>query len=383
MGDRFETRNAYYIGGSNTNTIIFEYIPEPGDHSQKLDYYTKKEEVNNGRDSFQFGEINSNNINSIIGEIFVLSHKPSVSMSINLSPTYGQLKGKTSVHSVNGIYLFKDLNVDYYGLNYYLRFSSKNQMIDLNSIQSYNENNYQNTYQNNYFYNDNNIITTSNSVFVSFSSQFTVIPPDAYTGNSVCKSVSMSGGLAVCGAPNSNSSIYPVQSILTSISNKYTKPVHEIQVIRTYIQSQPAILSFYTTADINTDITGTFTIVFGEFGSSQPIPFNAKGEMLQAILTSTIPEIGNITVVREDYAYCACNNAYKWILVFNNFVEGYLPDFTIFSSLSGEGAQVIGPKILQVPSHLGGTFFIEIVSSNGSLVRTHDLLYNITGESCR
>lgn len=167
--------------------------------------------------------------------------------------------------------------------------------------------------------------------------------------------------IIVLGAPETNVTTFTQQSITTSIST-YSGIVSqpEIQIIETEISPQPYIQQFYTTADVDARVGGNFRISWGEEGTSRLIPCNVDGDMLNAILNYDFPTLGFVNVTRDSNIYCACYNAYIWTLTFVDLVYGvYDPLIFHNSALTGSNADVVGPKILQLPAYLIGTFQLK------------------------
>jgi hypothetical protein len=104
--------------------------------------------------------------------------------------------------------------------------------------------------------------------------------------------------------------------------------------------------------------------------------------MMEALLTSSIPTIGNVTITRENYIYCACENAFTWTITFNDYTAGFIPlitfDTTLITSISGGDAGLVGPIIIQKPAHMNGTFLLEITTANG-FQQSGALPYNASG----
>ena len=329
--DQSLTRNAIYTSGSGSASIIFLYHPVPGDHSSSLDYVGDTLKLNSAHSSFQLNG----------GSILVASAKPILAASIFLSPPSGSLTGSQSVTASGGLFTFIDLSIDILGLDYLLRFST----IPLNT---------------------HYLLTVMETLFVSFSSQSTVRPQDAFSGDRVCSSVAVSGRVAACGAPNGNFSVTPIQTVSLVIAAG-SVPRSEIQMFRTTLVSRPAIMQFSTTVDIGETVGGYFTMKFGDLGPSYQIPTNADADMMKGLLTSSIPELGNITITRQDFIYCACFNAFIWIITFNDFSSGNFPLIVFDSShLTGPGVSLLGPMLLQTPAELGGFFTLQVSTAGGN-----------------
>ena len=321
------TSNATYLSGSSTSSIVFVYTPAPGDHSLALEYRGMQGQLNSAINSFQLNG----------GSIMVKSALPSVPAVVVFSPPFGVLSGSISVTSEKGVFAYTDLGIDTYGLDYYLSFSTAP---------------YKRT------------LVITDTLFVSFSSQFEVYPSGAFNGDRVCHSTAASGTVAVCGSPNSNYSVTSIQSV--SLSLHGLEPMQEIQIFSLTINPRPAIQQFHTSTGIGEIVEGYFTVMFGDLGPSFQIPVNADEAMMGALLMGSIPSMGNLTISREDYIYCACYNAFKWTVTFNDYSLGPLPFITLDpSGLVGESSELIGPEILQHPAALGGSFAFQIVTASG------------------
>ena len=319
-------RNAVYTLGSGTSAIIFSYIVQPGDKSLALDYTSNRAKLQSAADSFHLNG----------GSILTLSRSPTVPVFIHLNPPGGSLQGVSSVTAAGGEYRYQDLNIKQRGPDYLIRFSSSPAAAF-------------------------RTITTSQTVFVSFSNEFELRPQEAQKNDLVGSSVAMSGNLAMVGAPASNRSVTCVQTVTTS--GAWVQPTPEIQTFGTYVQPQAAILSFHTTAGINQIVGGTFEITYGSRpsevieGPTSPIAADVTPTMLEIQLRQAISQLGNVTITREPYIFCACENAFLWTLTFNDVAAGVLHDFVINSAkLTGGGATIVGPTTVRDAAYLAGSF---------------------------
>ena len=275
----------------------------------------------------------------------VKSSSPTTAVSIVLSPPGGALAGTAkTVTAIAGLFTYLDLSIDIYGLDYLLRFSSYSTAA-------------------------HKTLTVTNTLFVSFSAEFSVQPKEAFAGDRVCQSLSISGPIAVCGAPNSNLSVTPIQTVNTIA--QYEEPVPEVQIIQMTLQPLQGVQQFHTTAAVGATVGGYFRVFFGTMGPSDPIPSNAVETQMQAYFNYSLPEIGNITVIREPYIFCACDGAFNWTVIFHDWGFGPMPSLSIDASgLTGTGVTMVGPLIVRTPPVLGGSFAIQMNDPNTGVLLT-------------
>lgn len=280
---------AWFKSGNNTKQLVFTYSPLLGDHSKWLDYHSERVLYNSAINSFHFNG----------GRILATSANPTVPAEIWLNPPSGELLSSTSISWGDnrgnevwddaGVCAFSDLMVSRRGPGYQIRFSS---LID----------------------EVNRTITATQSVDVSFSSEYQLRPKEALKGKLIGKSVDIQGDFAILGSPNSNRSVTTLQTV-TSAGADANSTVREVQMIQTIITPQPSIQTFHTTADVAASIGGYFRVSYGYHGPSGPIPFNADPSVMEAIITYDL-HLGNITVTKVPYLYCACDNAFTWTITF-------------------------------------------------------------------
>ena len=345
-GGVFGTRAAYYESGSGSQSLIFRYDPQPGDYVSNLDYYGVRSDLMSAVESFQLNG----------GSVLVASARPTATVSIQLSPPGGKLSGTAmTVRAIRGLFTYLDLSIDLYGKDYLLRYST-------------------------YSAGAKRTLTTLSTAFVSFSAEFSVRPLRAYANDRVCSSVAVSGAIAVCGAPNSNLSVSPVQTVSTVAL--FSAPIPEIQVIQMSLVPRVAVQEFHTTADVGETVGGTFRVYFGTVGPSDPIPYNAVEAQMQAFFHQALPAIGNVTVHREPYIFCACNQAYHWTITFHDHGFGPLPPLHFDTAeLTGAHVAMVGPTVVQEPAILGGSFAVQYNSPHTGLPRTsHYIPYDATAE---
>jgi hypothetical protein len=186
--------------------------------------------------------------------------------------------------------------------------------------------------------------------------------------------------VAVCGAPNSNLSVTPIQTVSTVAL--FDAPIPEIQIIQMALVPRVAIQQFHTTADVGETVGGSFRAFFGSTGPSDPIPFNAVEAQMQAYFHQYLPDIGNITVRREPYIFCACYQAYNWTITFHDHGFGPMPALSFDTTdLTGSHAAIVGPLPIQEPAVLGGSFAVQYTNPNTGIPRTsHYVPYDATAE---
>jgi hypothetical protein len=316
------SRPAYYVSGNGTAALDFLLEPQPGDFAAKLDYAVDKDLLSTASNSFQMN-----------GKILTKSMNPILPVSVFLNPVGGVLTGTKSEMAAIGAATFLDLTIGIFGPDYQLIFLS-------DAIYS------------------RATLEVAQTVFVSFSSQFDLVPAQGLPGDAVGWAVAVSGNLVAIGAPNSNISVTTIQTVTTT--GLFSPPVAEVNTIQTTIQHQPGKQSFYTTADVGQTVGGYFTMSYGTSGTSRPLPSNMNADMLNVFLSQDFPGLGNVTATRVPYIYCACQGAYNWTITFNDITIGDLHPFSFDGSLlTGTGAAVVGPNIIQSPAKLGGTFSLQ------------------------
>ena len=339
---------AFYVSGSGTNTLHFEYTPQPGHFSIDLDYHSEKRLFNSAVNAFQYND----------AKIFAASLIPTVEALVWLNPPGGFLKGcdvgqwDTRDHlaetAFEGRYHYTDIGVNTRGLDYQVRYHSVNPDTGV-------------------------VITEFQDIFTSFSSEFQLRPEEAIPDCQIAHSVDIYGDVAVLGAPGTNRSVNAIQTVTVAAAR--FDPQREIQIISTHIQPQPGIQTFHTSVGVGEDVGGTFSFTYqlddGWFeGPTRPIPANTDEYMMQAILAFDLPSLGNVTIKREPYIYCACTNAFTWTLTFHDLNEGPFELLIIDNSLltgcklgdlyypCSQGV-VEGHSIVQNAANVGGTFTLE------------------------
>lgn len=311
-------REATYVGGSGTDTLSFLFEPQPGDASSGdgLDYYVDRASLNSALASFKLNG----------GSIKLNSDAPTVDASVHLNPTGGNIRGTVDVTSTAGSYTYLDLAVKRRGFDYNIIFET-------------------------YVNGNNRSISTEQVVFVSFSNEFELRGTEALVGDLGGTSVSVAGNYALVGAPGSNISLPTIQTITTQSTDPFLVPTKCIQLIGTEVQRLPAIMSFHTTGAVGTTVSGDFKIYHDNHRAagissalSRAIPANVNEGMLAAILQEDLPHLGQITVSREAYIYCACENAFTWSVTFTELTEGYVESllFDTTGMNASAGAAVVG-----------------------------------------
>ena len=351
--------HAYYVNGSRTNQLLFVYKPEPGDHSIDLDYHSERSMFSSSIYSFNYNG----------ASILAYSAKPFLKAQIWLNPPFGNLisdlkessyptwshpaapLGGLQEVSAAGTIQFNDLKITHRGPNYLLRFSTETNDVVLSGVKT--------------------LLTTTQFVNVSFSAETQLVPVLSKKQQLVGQCVAIDGDIAVLGCPNCNMSVFTIQSVITSASPGPS--TREVQLIKTDIVPQPAIISFRTTAGVGEIVGGTFKIMYGDtaiyLGPTQGIPANANADMIEAIIRFDLPSLGAVTVTREAYIFCACENAFTWTITFLDIIEGPFDQFIFDASLlTGLDATVVGPNIIQLPALLGGTFSLSALGRNTSQI---------------
>eukprot|EP01038_Epipyxis_sp_PR26KG_P006150 gene6150-8477_t len=323
---------AKWIDGNETDLLIFSYTPEPGHFSTNLDYAATRE-------SFLSGESAALQLNG--GKILALSANPILPANLHLNPPLGILRGDNTADAIAGVSYFSDLGIAERGPDYLLRYSSLP-------------------------HGSNHSLTVAEYVDVLFSSEFMLRPCSTHPGDFIGMSVDIDGDIAIIGAPYSNRSVTTIQIVTTSAEPVI--PQQQVQSITTSVSSQNAIQSIYSSADVGETIGGYFRITYGDHGSTQPIPSNADPDMISAILAFDLPSLGKVNVVKEPYIYCACYNAFTWTLNFIDINEGEFPNVISIDStlLTGSGAVIVGPQIIQSPAKLGGSFIVNAVGKSST-----------------
>ena len=330
-------RRAVFMGLSGQSSLLFSYIIQPGDISLALDYNSDRGKLQSAVESFQLNG----------GTIRAMSRTPSIDANVHLNPPGGQLLGTSTIFAAAGVSRFLDLRIIQRGLDYQIRFSSAPPAAS-------------------------RTLSTTQTIYVSFSNEFELRPKEAQQDDSIGSSVAISGSLAVVGAPSSNRTVNSIQTVTTR--GAQVKPTSEIQIIGTHVRPQPAIVSFHTTAAVGATVGGTFFLAYGlgatskNQGPTRPIPADVSEIMMKIMLEESISDFGNVTVVREPYIYCACNNAFLWTLTFNEIRSGVLLPIVINADgLTGERATAMGPIVVTRPALLGGTFTLN---ANGKVSRS-------------
>ena len=325
--------SAHYSSGSGTRCLLFEYSPQPGHYNTNLDY----------RCDNYFCSANASFVYNG-AQILAASANPIVPAQIWLNPPQGVLIGTSAVGTFEGQGTYNDLGIRQRGPDYLLRFTRVSGLGNDTTSRL-----------------DTLDITTTQLISNSFSSEFEIRPKEALPGKRIGYSVDILGEIAILGSPNSNRSVTTIQAVTSSALQ--TSPQREVQLITTSATPQPGIISFHSTADVGETVGGFFTLSYDIHGPTAPIPANAEIGMLHAILSYSLPALGNVTVSRQPYIYCACSNAFTWQFTFNDINMGIFHSFTVDDSkLLGSGAAIADVTVLQSASLLSGSISLSLAT---------------------
>jgi hypothetical protein len=334
---------ASYQSGSGTEVLIFAYTPEPGDFSTDLDYHGDRARFLSAKGSFLLNG----------GSILAMSAQPYLPADIWLNPPRGALKGDNTSVATTGTAHFQDLHIDARGPDYQLRFTAS--VPETDTV----------------------LTVTQQPLDVSFSAERQLRPASAIAKHRIGEAVDIDGDIAVVGCPNCNSSVTTIMAVVTSAAEGIIQ--REVQLLQTTVIRQPAKQSFHTSAAVGSKVGGGFRLLHGNLGPTALIPANADYAILAAALRADIPSLGNVTVSREPYIFCACDNAFTWTLTFHDITAGQFAPMTLDGSgLTGVDAQILGPTIVQAPAFLGGTFTLSAVNKTTSPVPVNAGVARIT-----
>ena len=154
-------RYAVYSSGNLTETLYFSYEPQPGDFTNNLDYAINRRALSSAVDSFSLNG----------GAILTYDNISSLPALIHLNPLHGKLTGTKNISSENGIFQYLDLTIQERGPDYLLRFFSD-------------EDDYQHR------------LTTTQTLFVSFTNEYELWAKNATKGNQVGWSIAISGDIS-------------------------------------------------------------------------------------------------------------------------------------------------------------------------------------------
>jgi hypothetical protein len=220
-------QEAVFVSGGVSDTLLFTYVPEPGDWSYSLDYFAERKKFLSAEGTFRYNG----------ASIFARSQNPSCHAHIWLNPPGGKLIGDKVLTSDGGVFDFMNLGLSRRGPNYLLRYEvnpsdgaslSKPLMID-------------------------------QWIYSSFSSEYQLRPASALSTEKIGSSVDIQDDLAVIGASNFNYSVTTVQVVTIQVAEG--TPTREVQLISTSIQPQSSVQSFHTTANIGATVSGFFKII--------------------------------------------------------------------------------------------------------------------------
>ena len=269
----------------------------------------------------------------------MLSARPTAPVLVQLSPPSGRLSGSLSTTAAAGNFSFLNLAINSYGLDYLLRYSSTPSGA-------------------------RRLLTMTSTLFVSFAAEFSVRPAEGRNGDRVCSSLAISGTVAICGAPFSNLSTTPIQ-VVSTVSESGVAPTMEIQLLQTMVVPRATVQRFQTSAQASETVGGSFRLYWGSHGPTDPVPANADENMLKAFLEAAIEVMGSVSVRREPNLFCACDGAYTWTVTMEEQDRGETVLLrTDGSGLTGRGAAVSSPSVLQHPALLGGYFAVQLVRNS-------------------
>jgi hypothetical protein len=352
-------REAVYTTGSGTQALFYEYTVQPGDIAVAgLDYYSDRSTFLSAVNSFRYNG----------GTIKLQSSDPVASVFIYLNPPGGSLKGAKDITAVAGVFDYLDLSIQTRGNDYLLRYSASPTLAQ------------------------NRSLTTTQILFVSFSAEYELLPTEAQRFDLIGTSVAIQGDFAIVGAPGSNVSVTSIQTVTSEPLNPFAVPTKCVQMFGTSVTPQPAIMSFHTTGDVGSTVSGQFRLKMkGSYGNvdtgyTRFLDANVNADMLRTILHADIPSLGTIEISREAYIYCACENAFTWTITFADLDEGYVGDLAFDVSMmnttyaNGQdvnttytGSDIVGPTRVQEAALLGGTFTLKANEKTSSA-----LSYNAT-----
>jgi hypothetical protein len=153
-------RYAWYSSGNLTDCVFFAYEPQPGDYTNQLDYSINRRELSSAVNSFS----------TEYGFIQTYSRSPSTRAFVHLNPLNGILTGMTAIAAVDGLIEYQDLMIQDRGPDYLLRYTILNDQMT-------------------------QYITLTQLVFVSFTGQYELRPPEGRQGHLIGWSVAISGDI--------------------------------------------------------------------------------------------------------------------------------------------------------------------------------------------
>lgn len=325
-------RPANYVSGSGTNSLLFLYVPQPGDFTFNLDYAINRAALSSAATSFQLNG----------GQILVKSANSSQPVYVKLNPVGGVLSGTLTVNASAGLFTYLDVSIYTRGPDYTLRYSAAP-------------------------HGSAATLTTTQNLFVSFSNEYDLAPHEGLPNDLVGWAVDISGDITVTGAPKSNVSVTTIQTVTTT--GPYTPPVQEVQIVGTHIVPQPAIQSFHSTAAVGETVGGFFRVFYGLSGPTRPIPVNADEDMILAIFEYDLAVLGTINVSRVPYIYCACQNAFTWTITMTNINIGVAQTLSFDSTLmTGVEATISPATIIQSPARLSGGFALQAFGKQSNVI---------------
>jgi len=324
-------REATYYQGSGTKRLLFKYVVQPGDQVPILDYLGDRQLFNSAKDSFKYNG----------ATIKALSMTPTTTAFVYLNPPFGRIGGETTISATAGVFNFLDLSIKKRGNDYMMRFISSPAAA-------------------------NRSLSTTQTIFVSFSNEFELVPKEAQKFDLIGTDVDIQNNFAVMGAPASNLSVNTIQTITTIAQDPFLLPMYTVQLVGTKVIRQPFIESFHTTGDVGSTVAGTFRVYHKDHtggtdtGYTRAIPVNVQPGGLVAILNADLEHLGRVTVTREAYIFCACDNAFTWTVTFHDLTAGNIPSMEFVTDQLEESSAIVGPKRLQEAAFVGGQFKLNI-----------------------
>lgn len=331
-------RHASYRSGSGSSSLLFVYHPQPGDVSTALDYVVDRSKFNSAVASFQLNG----------GSVLADSLRPELPAMVHLNPTRGLLQGTRNLNNTltlwsnEGIFEYLDLSFTRRGNFYKIIYTCDPKGGPSRKLSHFND------------------------VDVSFASEYRLLPDRSLLFNPsavhrVGHSVDVHGSIMAVGAPWSNLSVFEVQTVTTDVLEGQTLiPVVEIQELHVVAKPRPEIQSFHTTAGVGETVGGFFTIDYGILGSTRPIPANADVDIMEVYIMTDLSYLGVVTITREPYIFCACDNAFKWTITFHDLDVGeVLPLELDPTLLTGGDVDISDVTTIQNSSFLQGTFTIS------------------------
>ncbi|CAM9102436.1 unnamed protein product [Scytosiphon promiscuus] len=355
--------------------LLFEYVVVTGDSADDLDYWADDEaRQQDARASFLLPTIHDDiddmehTVNVTISSIKRLSANPSLDADLHLNPPGGMLSGTDRATAFGGWFYFRDLFVRTRGKGYKLMFeaffpdlsgahalsasSLSSSVASAESSSSSSEGSSSSWTANK----ERGLALKSSTLFeVGFAVEFEVMSEDSDRSDLFGQAISLDGGLLLAGAPKKHREVPEVQLVVST--GTASQSTSEVQMIAIDVLHVKEIQQFITYADPYETVGGFWSLYYP--GKSRNIPADATIEQVQAGLTEDFPTLGRMLVVREEYAFCACEDGFIWTVTFDE-AEGdilsFVPDA---SELTGTGANTTEVNVLQDSPVIGGTFTLS------------------------